>query len=476
MFANIEKNHASILNELREEVVFVLDLNGTIEYINNEANNIFQINVADGASFYSLFQHEYRNDAYSFLEQIIHANGDVLKRILIHPTSPVEPHSNDETYLYKGKFVNNKIYLQGQKLPLRDNQVPIKLLGGNTRESVRLLQFITLQLDLAIFILSDEGKVEYLNKKSMDLLHLSLKQSKYIDVPLNKLPSNDEIKEKLASIHQEILKEHSFIERYLYFDEQLLQVQGIYFNEDKRTLFIIQDRSYQQKFENLLIYKQQMESVSQISAGMAHELRNPLSVIKGFIQLSQITNEWEKYSPTVLDEINRMNNIIEDFLSVSKKKLTKQYVKPKELFQSLVYIFQSECLLYNVQFECCIEPIDEHLHVNESMIKQVMLNLLRNSIEALESNNKNEKHIQMKVVRSGSCILVSVKDNGPGIDEETLEKIGQPFFTTKQNGNGLGVPLCKKIIEDHDGELKIDTVLKEGTTFTFSLPLTKSLT
>ena len=473
MVANIEKNHASILNELRDEVVFVLDLNGTIEYINNDANNMFHVNVADGVSFYSLFHHVNREDVYLFLEQIINGNGVVLKRILIHPTTPVEPLFHDEFYLYKGKFVDNKIYLHGQKLPLRDNQIPIKLLSENTRESVRLIQFITLQLDLAIFILSDDGKVEYLNKKSMDLLNLSLQQSKYINVPLISLPSSEEMKQKLLSIHKEILIEHSFIERYLYFDEQLLQVQGIYFNEDKRTLFIIQDRSYQQKFENLLIYKQQMESVSQISAGMAHELRNPLSVIKGFIQLSQITNEWEKYSPTVLDEINRMNNIIEDFLSVSKKKLTKQYVKPKELFQSLVYIFQSECLLYDVQFECCIQPIDEYLHVNESMIKQVMLNLLRNSIEALESNT-NGKHIQMKVERSGGCILVSVKDNGPGINDETLEKIGQPFFTTKKNGNGLGVPLCKKIIEDHDGELKIDTVLKEGTTFIFSLPLTKA--
>ncbi|WP_100333403.1 two-component system sensor histidine kinase NtrB [Bacillus alkalisoli] len=475
MVANIEKSHASILNELREEIVFVLHLNGTIEEFNNLAKEIFQTDLYDSASFYSLFTQEIRNDVYTFLDQIISGKGDVLKRILIHSAPQSHPQLQNEFYLYKGKLYENKIYLQAQKIPVRDNQLPIQLLGGKTQESVRLLQFITVQLDLAIFVISDNGIIQYLNKKSLNLLNLPLQQSKYIDVSLLDIPANEILKNKFLAIHEEIVTENSFVERYFYLDDQLLQVQGLYFQEENRTLFIIHDRSYQHKFENLLIYKQQMESVSQISAGMAHELRNPLSVIKGFIQLSQITNEWEKYYPTVLDEINRMNDIIEDFLSVSKKKLTKQSMKPQDLFQSLVYIFQSECLLHNVQFDCYIEPIEEELLVNESMIKQVMLNLLRNSIEALEEIKK-DKRIEMKVVRSGNCILVSVKDNGPGIDEKTLEKIGQPFFTTKQNGNGLGVPLCKKIIEDHDGELKIDTELKEGTTFTFSLPLSKSLT
>src|SRR5699024_6923000 len=111
--------------------------------------------------------------------------------------------------------------------------------------------------------------------------------------------------------------------------------------------------------------------------------------IQGFIQLSNITENFSRYYDTILSEISRMNQIIEDFLSISRKKVEKKYLKPADLLESIKALIQSECLLHGINFDYKLHNNDGYLYVNESMIKQVMLNLLRNTIEAYEEETKN---------------------------------------------------------------------------------------
>ncbi|MCM3712859.1 HAMP domain-containing histidine kinase [Alkalihalobacillus oceani] len=239
---------------------------------------------------------------------------------------------------------------------------------------------------------------------------------------------------------------------------------------EESLYIILEDRSLQKQFEHLLTFHHQMEAVSHIAAGVAHELRNPLSVIKGFLQLAKLTNEFEKYYDTILSELNRMNGIIEDFLSVSRKKIDRKRQSPVQIMESLIEIIKAECLLHDVELNIELTETTRLVHVNESMVKQVMLNLLRNSIEAYGEANKN-RTLWIGTKMENDHYVVYVKDNGKGMPESVLKQIGKPFFTTKESGTGIGIPLCKKIIEDHGGSFKIESTYNVGTTVTVTLPL-----
>lgn len=231
---------------------------------------------------------------------------------------------------------------------------------------------------------------------------------------------------------------------------------------------IIYDYTIQKRFENLLTFHDQMESVSHIAAGVAHELRNPLSVIKGFLQLAKLTNSYPKYYDTILSELNRMNGIIEDFLSVSRKKTDRKLQSPYIIIKSLVEIIKSECILHNITVNFQLESTTEQVDVNEAMIKQVILNILRNSLEAY--HDEKGRQFLVKTYTSSSSYYIFLEDNGIGMSAEVLKQLGKPFFTTKEKGTGIGIPLCKKIIEEHGGTFDIASKINVGTTVKISLP------
>ncbi|MCL7747220.1 two-component system sensor histidine kinase NtrB [Halalkalibacter alkaliphilus] len=253
-------------------------------------------------------------------------------------------------------------------------------------------------------------------------------------------------------------------------DEMLYRLRVIPFEEDGMVYLVYEDRSLQRQFENLLTFHHQMEAVSHIAAGVAHELRNPLSVIKGFLQLAQLTNDHQKYYDTIMSEMNRMNGILEDFLSVSRKKMERRWQSPVQIMNSLIEIMKAECLLHDVEFNLDLAETQKQIYVNESMVKQVMLNLLRNSVEAFGESNSN-RVLTIKTSVQEENYIIQVKDNGKGMPESVLNQLGKPFFTTKERGTGIGIPLCKKIIEDHGGNFKVDSTYSIGTNVIVSLPL-----
>ncbi|KHF41861.1 two-component system sensor histidine kinase NtrB [Halalkalibacter okhensis] len=253
-------------------------------------------------------------------------------------------------------------------------------------------------------------------------------------------------------------------------DEMVYRIRVIPFAEDGMVYLVYEDRSLQRQFENLLTFHHQMEAVSHIAAGVAHELRNPLSVIKGFLQLAQLTNDHQKYYDTIMSEMNRMNSILEDFLSVSRKKMERRWQSPVQIMNSLTEIMKAECLLHDVEFKLELAETEKQIYVNESMVKQVMLNLLRNSVEAFgESNSNRVLSIETRVQEEN--YIIQVMDNGKGMPESVLNQLGKPFFTTKERGTGIGIPLCKKIIEDHGGSFRVDSTYSIGTNVIVSLPL-----
>ncbi|GAF65931.1 hypothetical protein BTS2_2831 [Bacillus sp. TS-2] len=306
------------------------------------------------------------------------------------------------------------------------------------------------------------------NQLFLDIVDVSKKDLSYHR--LNDLADQSFLMETIYDLMNESVESGELEEEYYEDKEFIFHLRALPLEHEEMVYVLIEDRSLQKQFENLLTFHHQMEAVSHIAAGVAHELRNPLSVIKGFLQLAQLTNDFQKYYDTILAELNRMNAIIEDFLSVSRRKMDRKLQSPVQIMKSLVEIMKAECLLHDVEFSMNLKETALLINVNESIIKQIMLNLLRNSIEAFGKSNQNRKFkITTNICDNEYFILV--KDNGKGMPDEVLKQLGKPFFTTKESGTGIGIPLCKKMIEDHGGTFKIESTFNVGTTVILSLPL-----
>lgn len=214
----------------------------------------------------------------------------------------------------------------------------------------------------------------------------------------------------------------------------------------------------------------QSASASHLAAGLAHEIRNPLTTIKGFIQLLlpelQAAGKQE-LADVALDEINRANSLLTEFLSVLKPASSeKKKLSINNLAASMIKLFSSESILKNIEIRGNLPEDELYVYADENAIKQVLVNLLKNAVEAVEGN---QGIIELAVYKEEGFVRVSVKDNGGGIDEYSLKKIFTPFYTTKADGTGIGLAISKQIIENHGGEMSVTTEPLK-TIFKFSLP------
>ena len=235
-------------------------------------------------------------------------------------------------------------------------------------------------------------------------------------------------------------------------------------------LAIRNDITERKKTEEVLHRQDKLAAVGQLAAGVAHEIRNPLTSMKGyaeFLQLDEKDPERMEFLNIILDEIERVNTIVEDFMVLAKPKaveLEEKNVVP--LIRNVVSLLEFEARKKNVRlsFDCNQEIIQ--IECDENRLKQVFLNFIKNGIEAMP--NGGELHV--KTVIHDNNVQISIQDSGIGIPKEKLKKLGEPFFTTKKNGNGLGLMVSFKIIESHNGKVFVESEPNKGTTFNILLP------
>ncbi|MBT2661221.1 ATP-binding protein [Bacillus sp. ISL-45] len=214
-------------------------------------------------------------------------------------------------------------------------------------------------------------------------------------------------------------------------------------------------------------------SASHLAAGLAHEIRNPLTTLKGFIQLLKPELQAvgkQEFADVALDEINRANSLLTDYLSVLKPGSSeKRKLSINELAASMIKLFSSEAILKDIEISGEFPGKELYVLADKNAIKQVLVNLLKNAIEAVEGNHNPRASIKLMVSKDRDLVAVSVIDNGGGIDEYSLKKIFSPFYTTKTGGTGMGLAISKQIIDNHGGELSV-TTQPFKTIFKFSLP------
>ncbi|WAH37844.1 ATP-binding protein [Alicyclobacillus dauci] len=233
---------------------------------------------------------------------------------------------------------------------------------------------------------------------------------------------------------------------------------------------IVKDITEIRKAQERQVHSEKLVAVGELAAGIAHEIRNPLTAIKGFVQIlpSSPPEKQIMYSKLINGELNRVENIVNELLVLAKPNV-KQY-KPANLQASLVevvYLLEAQANLQNVKLVTQFEEDVPEIVCNENQLKQVFINLTKNAIEATPLGGT----LTIQLCTLVDSVEIQFRDTGEGIPPDKLKQLGNPFFTTKESGTGLGLLVSKRIIENHQGSFYIDSQVGTGTTVRIVLPI-----
>lgn len=205
---------------------------------------------------------------------------------------------------------------------------------------------------------------------------------------------------------------------------------------------------------------QNFNELGELSAGIAHEIRNPLTTVRGFLQLLGSKDNYKndkEFFVLMISELDRANSIITEFLSLTKDKRTDfKKTDLNSIIQKLVPLLDTNPK-YDIKTELGQIPV---ISLDEKEISQIILNLANNGCDAMVSGGS----LTIKTYKSKENVILEIQDEGAGIPPEIMEKIGTPFFTTKDKGTGLGIATCKTIIKKHNAKLEVKSS-KQGSTF-----------
>ncbi|HHY73600.1 MAG TPA: PAS domain S-box protein [Bacillus bacterium] len=229
------------------------------------------------------------------------------------------------------------------------------------------------------------------------------------------------------------------------------------------------------QLEQQMIANEKLSVIGKLSAGLAHEIRNPLTPISGFLQLLERNIEdagTKRYFQIIRDELNRIKELVNNFVMVAKPEApSRSLVDIQSIVTETVHLMKSQASLCNTSIIFIDQANDlVYVNVDKNQIKQVLMNLLQN---AIEENGGNEIKVVVEENFLEKVVEVSVIDKGLGMDDEVFKNLFTPFFTTKEKGTGLGLSICNTIIQNHNGTIEVDTEKNIGTTFKIKLPIMK---
>lgn len=253
-----------------------------------------------------------------------------------------------------------------------------------------------------------------------------------------------------------------------------LESRGMpFFSTDGECLHffnVTRDITERKQNEELLLRTVKLSVIGDLAASIAHEIRNPLTTLKGFIQYLQPALAGNSaFTDIMLSELDRINFIVSELLVLSRPQTV--HVKPIHLHivvDNVIKFLEAEANIKNTEIH--IHFVDAPIAINgeENLLKQVFINIMKNALDAISANG--EIRIQTQLL-SDNEVLVRFSDNGCGIPQELLPRLGEPFYTTKEKGTGLGLLVSNKIIKDHQGRLNITSEIAKGTIVDIILPI-----
>ncbi|KRE46731.1 ATP-binding protein [Paenibacillus sp. Soil522] len=315
--------------------------------------------------------------------------------------------------------------------------------------------------DAALKVVGAARIEEVVGKPIFDFLHPD-----YHEMETERIQSIIPAEERSESIEQKIIR----------LDGEIIDVETSCICFDKYLgkpviQNVMRDITERKRTEEMIRKSEKLSVVGQLAAGVAHEIRNPLTSLKGFLQLLNSKNlGYENYFEIMQAEIERINFIVNEFMIVSNPQVVRTLEEKRLecILQNIVLLLSAQANLINVQMITEYDSGIPLIKCDENQLKQVFINILKNALEAM--NNGGIVRIQVKNIQPNQ-ILIRFIDQGIGIPEDQLPKLGEPFHSTKETGTGLGLMVTNKIIEGHKGSMSIKSKVNQGTTVDIILPV-----
>ena len=238
-------------------------------------------------------------------------------------------------------------------------------------------------------------------------------------------------------------------------------------DDEEEAIVIFRDITEEKMMQESIRTKDKLQSLGNLITGIAHEIRNPLTSIKAYAELIPRKHEDPKFrmmiSKDIPQEIDRLNTLINDLIEYSRpRKPFMENIRLYDALESALLLLKNNLQKEHIRLE---NNVDKDLFVSfdKNHLRQILINILLN---AFESMNKKEKTIKIVTNTQANTVYLSIKDNGCGIDENSISKVYNPFYTTKPTGTGLGLYVSYQLASENNGDIKIDSIIGEGTTCT----------
>ncbi|MDP4169155.1 MAG: ATP-binding protein [Bacillota bacterium] len=236
------------------------------------------------------------------------------------------------------------------------------------------------------------------------------------------------------------------------------------------NLTVFRDVSEKIQMQEQLRKSDTLNVIGELAAGIAHEIRNPMTALKGFIQLLEdsMKEEHTLYYQVINSELQRIDSIINEFLLLAKPQAVRfQEKNVVQILKETLELLNAQAVLHNVQFNLITEENLYEIFCEPNQLKKVFINIIKNAIEVMPDGGV----ITVSISKQDEKIHITIEDQGIGIPAGKLKKLGEPFYTTKERGTGLGLMVSFRIIEEHKGSIIIESEEGKGSLFHIYLPL-----
>ncbi|MGW9010073.1 PAS domain-containing protein [Bacillus velezensis] len=284
---------------------------------------------------------------------------------------------------------------------------------------------------------------------------------------------HDGVKQRIQNIinrktESEIIKQSWFTFKNRLIYTEMVCIPTTFFGETAVQV-ILRDISERKQTEELMLKSEKLSIAGQLAAGIAHEIRNPLTAIKGFLQLMKPTmEENEHYFEIVFSELSRIELILSELLMLAKpqQNAVKERVNLKKIISEVTALLETQANLKGIFIKTDYEHDSMYINGDQNQLKQVFINLIKNAVESMPDGGT----VHILMTEDEYSVNVTVKDEGDGIPENVLKRIREPFLTTKEKGTGLGLMVTFNLIKNHQGAIQVDSKPDRGTAFHITFP------
>lgn len=240
------------------------------------------------------------------------------------------------------------------------------------------------------------------------------------------------------------------------------------------VVILFRDMSRIKEIEEELRREDRVRTLGELSASIIHDIGNPLAGISNLVEVLKDNTLDEEIKKEVLDVLEKemadLNTLVINFLNFSRtSKLEEEIININELIENLIRLLRIEIISKKIRINRIYSKQPILIKIDKRAIKQALLNIIKNSIQAVDEKGE----ISIRLVKGEDRVTIFISDNGMGMDEQKVEKIFNPFFTTKKDGTGLGLSIAYKLIKDHKGHIAVKSKPNIGTEFAITLPSDK---